>query len=91
MRHWHNTDVQRFIRHNRGFDKHGIFLLDRTHLVVPENANYKDAVRIAEAFGYKWTKYDEYSKYGVKYLEEVTVVGEVKIWKGCEVALYIGI
>ena len=211
MRHWHNTDVQRFIRHNRGFDKHGIFLLDQTHLVVPENANYKDAVRmpvdehgqlidmsgmtaeqkkavryhpcyalsellhigkdersfifagyqlgpgnvdeleqglplvtdfvgavgkgvmklliadrglisgafvtqvkselgsdvlmplrsnmdaltdpvrIAEAFGYKWTKYDEYSKYGVKYLEEVTVVGEVKIWKGCEVALYVSL
>lgn len=211
MRHWHNTDVQRFIKHNRGFDKHGIFLLDQTHLVVPENANYKDAVRmpvdehgqlidmsgmtaeqkkavryhpcyalsellhigkdersfifagyqlgpgnvdeleqglplvtdfvravgkgvmklliadrglisgafvthvkselgsdvlmplrsnmdaltdpvrIAKAFGYKWTKYDEYSKYGVKYLEEVTVVGEVKIWKGCEVALYVSL
>jgi len=50
-----------------------------------------DPVRIAEAFGYKWTKYDEYSKYGVKYLEEVTVVGEVKIWKGCEVALYVSL
>ncbi|MBI4691685.1 MAG: hypothetical protein HY754_15705 [Nitrospirae bacterium] len=46
MRHWHNTEVQRFIRHNRGFDKHGIFLLDQTHLVVPDNANYKDAVRM---------------------------------------------
>ena len=44
MRNWHNTDVQRFIRHNRGFDKHGIFLLDQTHLVVPENENYKEAV-----------------------------------------------
>jgi hypothetical protein len=211
MRHWHNTDVQRFIRHNRGFDKHGIFLLDQTHLVVPENANYKDAVRmpvdehgqlidmsrmtpeqkkavkyhpcyalselmhigkdepsfvfagyqlgpgnvdeleqgmplvtdfveavgkgvmklliadrglisgafvthikrelgsdvlmplksnmdaltdpvrIAESFGYKWTKYDEYSKYGVNYIEEVTVVGEVKIWKGCEVPIYVSL
>lgn len=50
-----------------------------------------DPVRIAEAFSYKWTKYDEYSKYGVKYLEEVTVVGEVKIWKGCEVALYVSL
>ncbi|MEW6552622.1 MAG: transposase [Campylobacterota bacterium] len=46
MRQWHNTDVQRFIKHNRGFDKHGIFLLDQTHLVVPDNANYKDAVRM---------------------------------------------
>lgn len=211
MRHWHNTEVQRFIRHNRGFDKHGIFLLDQTHLVVPENANYKDAVkmpvdehgqlidmsrmtpeqkkvvkyhpcyalsellhigkdeasfifagyqlgpgnvdeleqgmplvtdfveavgkgvmklliadrglisgafityvkkelaadvlmplksnmdaltdpvRIAGAFGYKWTKYKEYSRYGVNYIEEVTVVEDVKIWKGCDVPLYVSL
>lgn len=46
LRNWHNSDVQRFIRTNRGFDKHGIFLLDQTHIVVPENDNYKDAVRM---------------------------------------------
>jgi hypothetical protein len=211
LRNWHNTDVQRFIKHNRGFDKHGIFLLDQSHFVVPENANYKDAVRmpvdehgqlidmsgmteeqkkavkyrpcyalsellhigkddqsfifagyqlgpgnadeldqgmplvsdfvsaagkgvmkllivdrglisgpfvthvkrdldsdvlmplrsnmdaltdpvrIAESFKYKWTRYDEYNKYGVKYIEEVTIVGEVDIWKGCEVPLYVSI
>jgi hypothetical protein len=46
LRQWHNTEVQRFIKHNRGFDKHGILLLDQTHLVVPENDNYTDAVRM---------------------------------------------
>ena len=46
LRNWHNTDVQKFIKHNRGFDKYGIFILDQSHLVVPENDNYKDAVRM---------------------------------------------
>ena len=50
-----------------------------------------DSVRIAESFGYTWTKYDEYSKSGVKYLEEVTVVGEMTIWKGCAVTLYVSL
>ncbi|MEW6687245.1 MAG: transposase [Candidatus Edwardsbacteria bacterium] len=44
MRDWHNQEVVRFFRRNRGFDKHGIFLLDQTHVVVPDNDNYKDAV-----------------------------------------------
>lgn len=44
---WHNHDVQKFIKHNRGFDKHGIFILDQTHVVVPDNPNYKDAVWMA--------------------------------------------
>ena len=211
LRGWHNRDVQRFIKHNRGFDKHGIFLLDQTHLVVPGNDNYKDAVkmpvdehgqlidmsrmteeqkravkyhpcyalsellhigkddqlfifagyqlgpgntdeltqgiplvrdfveavgkgvmkllivdkglisgsfvtyvkrdlnsdvlmplrsnmdaltdpvRIAESLKYKWTKYDEYDKDGVGYIEEVTVVEDVDIWKGCEVPLHTSI
>lgn len=211
MRNWHNTDVQRFIRHNRGFDKHGIFLLDQTHIVVPENENYKDAVkmpvdehgqlidmsnfteeqkkavkyrpcyalsellhigkdeqsfifagyqlgrgnadeleqgiplvrdfvdavgkgvmkllivdrglisgsfvtyvkneldsdvlmplrsnmdaltdsiRIAESFNYKWSKYNEYEKYGIRYMEEATVIEDVCIWESCDVPLYISI
>ena len=211
LRGWHNNDVQRFIRTNRGFDKHGIFLLDQSHVVVPENDNYKDAVMmpvdehgqwidmskmteeqkkgvkhhpcyalsellhigkdeksfifagyqwghgnadelqqgkalvegfvdavgkgvmkllivdrgfisgefvthvkrdldsdvlmplrsnmhalrdpvmIAESFKYKWTKYNEYTKYEVRYTEEVTLVEDVDIWDGCEVPLYISI
>lgn len=211
MRDWHNNDVQRFIRKNRGFDKHGIFVLDQSHVVVPENDNYKDAVmmpvdehgqlidmshmteeqkkavkyhpcyalsellhigkdeqsfifagyqwgpgntdelvqgkplvtdfvdavgkgvmkllivdrgyisgefvthvkrdlgsdvliplrsnmhvlrdpvRIAESFKYKWVKYNEYTKYEVRYTEEVTLVEDVDIWEECEVPLYTSI
>lgn len=46
QRQWHNTDVVKFYRHNRAFDKHGIFLMDQTHIVVPDNPNYKHAVRM---------------------------------------------
>ncbi len=211
LRNWHNSDVQRFIRTNRGFDKHGIFLLDQTHIVVPENDNYNDAVRmpvdehgqlidmskmteeqkkavkyhpcyalsellhigtdehcfifagyqwgpgntdelvqgkalvgdfveavgngvmklliidrgfisaefvtyvkrtlgsdvlmplrsnmdaltepirIAESFDYKWIRYNSYTKEGIRYTEEVTLVEDVDIWQGCELALYTSI
>lgn len=207
LRNWHNKEVQRFIRKNRGFDKHGIFILDQSHVVVPDNKNYQDAVRmpvdehgqlidmskmteeqkkavkyhpcyalsellhmgkdeqffifagyqwgpgntdelvhgkalvtdftdavgkgvmkllicdrgfisgkfityvkrdlgsdvlmplrsnmealkdpirIAESFNYKWVKYNEYSKYGVRYTEEVTLIEDVDIWEKCEVPL----
>lgn len=46
QRNWHNQDVVKFYRHNRAFDKHGIFVLDQTHVVVPDNPNYQDAVRM---------------------------------------------
>lgn len=46
LRRWYNRDIAKFLRHNRAFDKHGIFVLDQTHVVVPENDNYKDAVRM---------------------------------------------
>ncbi len=211
LRDWHNKDVQRFVRRNRGFDKHVIFLLDQTHVVVPENENYKDAVympvdehgqlidmrnmteeqkkgvryrpcyalselmhigkeeqsfifagyqwgpgntdelvqgeqlvkgfvnavgkgvmkllivdrgyidgkfvsmvklklgsdvlvplrsnmdaltdaiRIADSCNYKWTKYNEYTRYDIKYVEEVTVVEDVEMWDECEVPLHISI
>lgn len=211
LRDWHNKDIQKFIKRNRGFDKHGIFLLDQSHVVVPENKNYKDAVKmpvdehgqridmsymtkeqkkgvkyrpcyaiselmhvgkedqsfifagyqwgpgnidelvqgeqlvmdfvnavgkgvmkllitdrgyisgtfityvkkelgadilmplrynmeilteakqIAESFNFKWTKYNEYTKYGVKYREEVTVVEDVDMWEKCEVPLYVSL
>jgi len=28
------------------FDKHGIFILDQSRVVVPDNENYQDAVRM---------------------------------------------
>jgi len=208
---WHNEDIQKFIQKNNGFDSDGIFLLDQTHVVVPDNKNYKNAVRmavdehgqrintnkmtkeqkkavkyrpcyalselmhlskkedyfifagyqwgggstdelvqgrplvkdfvatvgkgvmkllitdkgyidgkfvsmiklelesdvlmplrsnmnsltdakqLAKAYKYKWTKYDEYTKHGVKYIEEVTVVKEVELWDKCEVPLHISL
>ncbi|HDK42747.1 MAG TPA: IS4/IS5 family transposase [Candidatus Pacearchaeota archaeon] len=210
LRDWHNNDVQQFIRKNRGFDKHGIFILDQTHVVVPENENYKDAVympvdehgqlvdmsnmteeqkkgvkyhpcyalselmhigkddpsfifagyqwgpgntdelvqgeplvkdfvnavgkgvmklliidrgyidgefvsmvklegsdvliplrcnmealtdavKIAESCNYKWTKYNEYTRHEIRYIEEVTVVKDVDLWDACEIPLYISI
>ena len=50
---WYNEKVIRFIRHNRGIDKEGIFLLDQTHLVVPDNTNYKGA---------EWALVDEHGQ-----------------------------
>jgi len=46
LRSWHNEDVVRFLRKHRAFDKHGIFILDQSHMVVPENKHYEDAVRM---------------------------------------------
>ena len=46
LRRWHNCDLQTFYRSHRGFDKRGIFVLDQTHLVVPENPAYVDAARM---------------------------------------------
>lgn len=46
LRQWYNGDVVKFLRHNRSFDKHGIFILDQTHVVVPDNPRYKGAARM---------------------------------------------
>ena len=55
LRKWYNRDVTRFFRHNRAFDKHGIFILDQTHVVVPDNKNYKDAVYMrVDEFGHRY-------------------------------------
>ena len=70
LRDWHNKDVQKFIRRNRGFDKHGIYLLDQTHVVVPENENYKGAVKMpVDEHGQliDMTNMTEEQKKGVKY------------------------
>lgn len=50
-----------------------------------------DPIRIAESFNYKWTRYDEYTKHGIRYTEDVTLVEDVDIWGECEVPLYISI
>lgn len=45
-RNWYNTDMPSFFRRHRGFDKQGIFVLDQTHLVVPDNPHYVDVARM---------------------------------------------
>lgn len=46
LRRWYNRDLPPFVRTHRGFDKRGIFVLDQTHLVVPENPHYADVARM---------------------------------------------
>lgn len=46
LRDWYNASVQGWFRGRKVFDKHGLFILDQSHLVVPDNPNYKDAVRM---------------------------------------------
>jgi len=53
LNRWHNEKVIKLIHHNRGIDKRGIFLLDQTHLVVPDNSNYKGA---------EWALVDEHGQ-----------------------------
>lgn len=45
-RRWYNQDFVRFLRHNRAFDKHGIFLLDQSRIVVPDNPHYQGVERL---------------------------------------------
>lgn len=53
LNRWHNEKVIKFIQHNRGIDKQGLFLLDQTHLVVPDNVNYQGA---------EWALVDEHGQ-----------------------------
>lgn len=46
IRQWYREDLQQWFRQQRTFDHRGIFVLDQSHLVVPDNANYKDAVKM---------------------------------------------
>jgi hypothetical protein len=39
-RNWYNRDFAKFLRRHRAFDKHGIFLLDQSRIVVPRNPHY---------------------------------------------------
>jgi hypothetical protein len=43
LRDWYGQSVASHLRSHRAFEKHGIFVLDQTHLVVPDNAHYEDS------------------------------------------------
>jgi len=46
IRQWYRIDLQKWFKNKRAFDSKGIFILDQTHLVVPDNPNYKEAVKM---------------------------------------------
>lgn len=46
IRNWYNESLQGWFRWKRTFDSDGLFVLDQTHLVVPDNPNYKGAVKM---------------------------------------------
>lgn len=46
IREWYRADLQKWFREQRTFDHRGIFVLDQSHLVVPDNENYKNAVKM---------------------------------------------
>lgn len=55
LKNWYNDTIVNYYHHHRVFDKHGIFILDQTHLVVPSNKNY-------EASGAQWALVDEHGQ-----------------------------
>jgi hypothetical protein len=62
IRAWYNEDLQRWFKSKQSFDSKGIFLLDETHLVVPDNSNYEDAVRMPVDEHGQWYKgYNDFS------------------------------
>ena len=68
--------------------------LEGSDVLIPLRCNMEaltDAVKIAESCNYKWTKYNEYTRHEIRYIEEVTVVKDVDLWDACEIPLYISI
>jgi len=63
IRSWYRDDLQRWFNTKRTFDHRGIFILDQSRLVVPNNENYTDAVKMPV---------DEHGQLyeGLKYLTE---------------------
>lgn len=60
IRNWYNESVQGWFHGKRAFDDHGIFILDQTHLVVPENPNYEEAIRMpVDEHGQWYSGYDQ--------------------------------
>lgn len=46
IRLWYQEDLQRWFKQHHAFDRRGIFILDQSHLVVPNNLNYEEAVKM---------------------------------------------
>lgn len=61
IRNWYNESVQGWFRGKRAFEDRGLFILDQTHLVVPDNPNYKGAIRLPVDEHGQW--YPNYKKF----------------------------
>jgi Transposase DDE domain len=46
IRRWYQEDLQGWFRRQHAFEHQGIFVLDQSHLVVPDNENYQGAVKM---------------------------------------------
>lgn len=46
IRNWYNETFQGWMRARKVYDAKGLFVLDQSHLVVPDNPKYEDAVRM---------------------------------------------
>lgn len=63
IREWHNESLQRWFRGQRVFRERGIFVLDQTHLVVPDNPHYEGAVRMpVDEHGQRYRGYEEFTE-----------------------------
>jgi hypothetical protein len=63
MREWFCIDLQRWFQSMGCFDPTGVFILDQTHIVVPRNAHYQDAVFMpVDEHGQRYPDYDEMSE-----------------------------
>ena len=76
LRRWYNDDIFRFLRKHRAIDKHGIFILDQSHIVVPDNNNYEDATWMAvDEHGQRidTTGMSDERKKGIKYRQSYSL------------------
>jgi hypothetical protein len=60
MRRWFSTSLQRWFRAEGAFDAEGVYILDQTHVVVPDNPNYQDAERMpVDEHGQRYSNFNE--------------------------------
>lgn len=60
IRSWYREDLQSWFRTQRAFDHRGIFVLDQSHLVVPDNENYEEAVKMpVDEHGHLYSNLEE--------------------------------
>lgn len=71
IRDWYNESLQGWFRGQRVFNTRGIFLLDQTHLVVPDNPRYEGVAWMpVDEHGQRYRNYDdltEEQRKGLKY------------------------